>query len=150
MTPTSARTTRVLRVLGVVVLILAAMVLYQEQHFRAEDRKLREADHALTLCLAENFQDLAAALSTRAQIADTERQADSIERQATRRLLSVSVDPYPPDPASADFQEAVQGYLRALQRADVIRSRAVAERDQNPLPEYPDGVCADEVSQGAK
>lgn len=92
----------------------------QRRDLLAAEARADAQDAQQAECLRDSIVDLTTALNVRLVPAD-------IERQATRDLIDAAVK-------QQDVDQAIKDYQRALRKADRLRQ-------ENPVPDYPDGLC---------
>lgn len=114
----------------ILLIVLGILVGLTAIYFHGQDVKQRE-------CIAENAATLNTVLTKRGELADQESRANRAESAATRQLI---IDAF----ASETRQEAFAAFRRAQEgwaEVDKDRQRIARQREANPIPDFPEGIC---------
>jgi hypothetical protein len=120
--------------LGIFLVLMAVMTLGQAVYFNHEDQRQR-------LCFQEKFGELSVALDARSEL--TERETDQnkelwlIYAEAAGLLKDDPTAELPPEEQRKLQIELVEKLLEYREEITKIER----ERERNPLPPYPIGVC---------
>lgn len=115
----------------ILLILLGIAVGIVSVYFHGQDVKQRR-------CIAENTSQLNTVLSKRGELAEQESTANKAESAATRKLI---IDAF----ASESREEALAAFAKAQERwaaVDHDRDRIARQRDENPIPDFPEGICS--------